>query len=155
MPLYDVHVQQVDGVPLAVVRRQARPSQLATLVPECCGLVWEAVRSQRTTAGRHVALYWDGSIRLEVGVELLGPFTDDGDVVVSATPAGTVATVTHLGPYAGLSAAHDAVRRWCGEEGQRLAGPSWEMYGHWQREWDADPSAIRTEIFYLLSPEPT
>jgi effector-binding domain-containing protein len=153
MPLYNVQIQQVDSVPLAVVRRQARPSELSTLVPEGCGLVWEAVRSQRTKAGRHVAIYWDDSIRLEVGVELLGPFTDDGDVVVSATPAGTVATVTHLGLYAGLGAAHDAVRRWCSEHGQRLAGPSWEIYGHWQREWDADPSAIRTDICYLLSPE--
>src|SRR5688572_22272350 len=151
MAAHDVQVQIVESVPLAVVRRQARQADLAGLVPECCGLVWEAVRSQRVTAGRHVALYWDGSIRLEVGVELLGPFLDDGEVVQSATPAGTVASVTHLGPYGGLGAAHDAVRRWCETQGHRLAGPSWEMYGHWKQEWNTDPAAIRTDVCYLLA----
>lgn len=146
----DVQLRDVDPAPVAVVRRQAQPSELAQLIPECCGLVWEALRSQRTKAGRHVAIYWDGSIRLEVGVELAGPFTDDGEVVASATPGGRVATATHLGPYGGLGAAHDAVRQWCAAKGHRLAGPSWEVYGHWQREWDDDPSAIRTDVHYLV-----
>jgi effector-binding domain-containing protein len=154
MPTHVVAVHEVDPVAVAVVRRQARPSALAQVVPECCGLVWEAVRSQRTKAGRHVAIYWDGSIRLEVGVELEGPFSDDGDVVASSTPGGLVATTTHLGPYSGLGAAHDAVREWCAANGRRLAGLSWEVYGHWQREWDAEPSAIRTEVCYLLAPDP-
>jgi effector-binding domain-containing protein len=145
-----VHVREVEPAPVAVVRRQVPRSALAEVVPQCCGLVWEAVRSQRARAGRHVAIYWDGSIRLDVGVELEGPFSDDGEVVVAATPGGLVATTTHTGPYSGLEAGHDAVRRWCAANGHRLAGPSWEIYGHWQREWDADPSAIRTEICYLL-----
>jgi effector-binding domain-containing protein len=145
-----VEIQQTPSVPLAVIRRQASPAQLSALVPECCGIVWQAVKAQKAAAGRHVALYWDGSIRLEVGVELLGAFIDDGEVVQSATPAGTVASVTHLGPYGGLGAAHDAVRRFCEAEGHRLAGPSWEIYGHWRPEWDADPSAIRTDVCYLL-----
>jgi effector-binding domain-containing protein len=67
------------------------------------------------------------------------------------TPAGLVASVTHLGPYAGLRAAHDALHDWCKTERRQLAGPSWEIYGHWQSEWDADPSRIRTDVFYLLA----
>ena len=153
MATHDVQIQTVESVPLVVVRRQASRAELAGLVPACCGLVWEAVRSQRVKAGRHVALYWDGSIRLEVGVELHGPFTDDGEVVASATPAGTVAMTTHVGPYGGLGAAHDAIARWCEASGRRLAGPSWEIYGHWQREWDTDPAAIRTDVYYLLAPD--
>ena len=151
MTSYAVQVQELDSIPVAVIRRQARPSDLARIVPECCGRVWNVVKSQQTKAGRHVAIYWDGSIRLEVGVELHGPFTDQGEVVPSATPAGIVASVTHFGPYGGLGAAHDAVRRWCKENNHHLAGPSWEIYGHWQREWDADPSRIRTDVYYLLS----
>ena len=65
---HEVQIRTLDSVPLAVVRRQASQAELASLVPSCCGLVWEAVRSQQVKAGRHVALYWDGSIRLEVGV---------------------------------------------------------------------------------------
>ena len=148
---YAVQVQQLESVPLAVIRRQAKASELSRVVPECCGLVWNAVRAQDAKGGRHVAIYWDGSIRLEVGVELAGPFTDHGEVVRSATPAGAVAWATHLGSYAGLGAAHEAVRRWCQDNDRRLAGPSWEIYGHWRDEWNTDPSQIRTDVFYLLS----
>src|SRR5215468_7341279 len=71
-----VQFEHLDGVPLAVIRRQASASELSRVVPECCGLVWNAVRAQQAQGGRHVALYWDGSIRLEVGVELHGSFTE-------------------------------------------------------------------------------
>ena len=146
-----VQIQRLDSVPLAVIRRQASASELSRLVPECCGLVWEVVRAQQAHAGRHVAIYWDGSIRLEVGVEIHGPFAEHGEVVRSATPAGAVAVATHFGAYGGLGAAHDAVRQWCLANNHRLAGPHWEVYGHWQREWNADPSRIRTDVHYLLS----
>ena len=145
-----VRIEQLPSAPLAVVRRQARQSDLPRLVPECCGLVWNAVRAQQARAGRHVAIYWDGSIRLEVGVELLGPFTEQDGVGLSATPAGTVASATHLGPYSGLGAAHQAVRQWCQAHDRELAGPSWEIYGHWLPEWNSDPSQIRTDVYWLL-----
>jgi len=151
MATHVVEILEMPSVPLAVIRRQAHPTELAGLVPECCGIVWQAVKAQKAAAGRHVALYWDAGIRLEVGVELLGPFIDDGEVVQSATPAGTVASVAHLGPYGGLGSAHDAIRRWCEAHGRRLAGPSWEIYGHWRPEWNGDPSAIRTDVCYLLA----
>ena len=151
MTSYAIQVQRLESVPLAVIRRQAKPADLSRLVPECCGLVWEAMRAQQVKAGRHVAIYWDGSIRLEVGVEVQAPFSEQGEVVRSATPAGMVASTTHLGPYAGLGAAHDAVHQWCRANNHRLAGPSWEIYGHWDPEWDADPSRIRTDVYYLLT----
>ena len=110
MSRYEVQLQQLGSIPLAVVRRQARPDELSRLVPECCGIVWNALRAQQVRGGRHVALYWDGVIRVEVGAEVNAPFAEQGDVVRSATPAGTVASVTHLGPYGGLAAAHDRRR---------------------------------------------
>lgn len=133
------------------MRRQVPPHDLAGVVPEGCGIVWQAVKAQHVPAGRHVAIYWDDAIRLEVGVELQGSFVDEEDVVTSATPSGRVASVTHLGPYDALGAAHDAIHRWAASTGQRLAGPRWEIYGHWRPEWNTDPSAIRTEVCYLLA----
>ena len=59
MTCYDVQLNQLESVPLAVVRRQANARDLARVVPECCGLVWNVVRAQKTEAGRHVAIYWD------------------------------------------------------------------------------------------------
>jgi len=150
MPTSPVQIEEIASIPLAAVRRQAAPSQLARLVPECCGLVWTAVRAQQAQAGRHVALYWDRGIRLDVGVELLGPFVEQGEAMRSATPGGTVAWATHRGPYGGLGATHEAIVQWCRAHHRRLAGPHWEIYGHWQEAWNSDPSQIETDVYYLI-----
>src|SRR5205823_4572451 len=96
--------------------------------------------------GRHVAVYLDCAIHLEVGVEIGGTFTASDSVVPSATPAGTVATVTHVGDYARLGDAHEAIRAFCRQRGLELAGPSWEIYGH----WNDDPRKVTTDVFYLI-----
>src|SRR5215469_125261 len=99
---YIIQLNRLDSIPLAVIRRQVSASQISGVVRECCGRVWSAMRAQQAKAGRHVAIYWDNSIRIDVGVEALGPFAEQGDVVRSATPAGMVASVAHLGPYGAL-----------------------------------------------------
>ena len=148
----EVRLERHSGRPLAVVRRLAKAQDLSRVVPDACGTVWAALRSQQVTgAGRHVAVYLDGQINLEVGVELDGPFADCGEVVGSTTPVGMVATTTHHGPYYLLHEAHEAIRRWCASHGQTPAGPNWEVYGHWQDEWTRDPAAITTDVFYLLA----
>ena len=150
MAVGPVQLRQVPGTALAVIRRQVKQSDLSRVVPESCGLVWGLLDAQGVRGGRHVAVYWDGSIRLEVGVELPGDFVERDGVVRSATPSGTVASAAHFGPYAELGAAHDAVRQWCAANHRVLAGPSWEVYGHWQPEWDRNPSLIRTDVFYQV-----
>ena len=148
---YDIRLEQLGSSPLAVVRRRARPQELSRVVPDGCGTVWKVIRAQQVAgAGRHVAVYLDDQINLEVGVELEAPFAGFGEVVRSSTPAGTVATTTHFGPYGQLFRAHEAVHRWCARSGMTLAGPSWEIYGHWNDEWNRDPTLIRTDIFYLV-----
>jgi hypothetical protein len=146
-----VRLEQLGSRPLAVVRRRAATQELSKVVPDACGLVWNVLRSQQVSgAGRHVAVYLDCQINLEVGVELEGPFAGHDEVVPSTTPAGLVAATTHFGPYGRLHEAHEAIRRWCQNIGYTLAGPNWEVYGHWQDEWNSDPSRITTDVFYLL-----
>ena len=148
---YDVHIQAVSAQPLAVVRRRAALAQLPQVIPAACGLVWNAIKAQQIKgAGRHVALYLDDVFNLEIGVELEQPIEDHDPLFASATPAGQVATTVHFGPYPQLHAAHKAIHDWCKTHHHTLAGPSWELYGHWQAAWNTDPSAIRTDIYYLL-----
>jgi effector-binding domain-containing protein len=148
---YDVRLEQLSSRPLAVVRRRAGLHELATVVPDACGTVWNVLQAQKIMgAGRHVAIYWDDKTNLEVGVELDTPFAGQGEVVGSATPAGAVATATHFGLYDRLHEAHEAIRQWCANRGYTLAGPNWEIYGHWTDEWNSDPAKIRTDVFYLL-----
>src|SRR6516165_7202501 len=59
-----------------------------------------------------------------------------------------------LAPWHGQrisGAAHDAIRQWCRANNRQHAGPNWEIYGHWQSEWNTNPSQIRSDIYYLLT----
>jgi effector-binding domain-containing protein len=149
---YDVRIEHMARKrPTAVVRRRAGFAELPKVVPEACGLVWNVMKAQKVKgAGRHLALYLDDKVNLEVGVELETPFAGHREVVGSELPAGRIATVVHMGPYGGLHAAHKAIRDWCAKHGHAPAGVNWEIYGHWEDAWNKDPSKIRTDVFYLL-----
>ena len=95
---------------------------------------------------QNAMLYKDDVPNVEVGVLAAGPFSDAGNVISSALPAGVTAGAIHRGPYAELHLTHRAVRDWCAAHGRRLAGPRWEIYGHWR----GDPNDLETEVYYLL-----
>ncbi|MEO8084506.1 MAG: GyrI-like domain-containing protein [Ardenticatenales bacterium] len=148
---YRVELKHVATTPLLVLQLRATQPQLSTVVPHACGVVWDFVRrSGIDSAGRHVAVYLNANIDLEVGVEVGADAAGGGDVFRSATPAGLVATTAHIGSYARLGEAHDAVLQWCTDHQHPLAGPSWEVYGH----WNEDPAQLRTDVFYLLNARP-
>src|SRR5262245_55035172 len=111
---YNIRLDSEPGRPLAVVRRRAKPQELSKVVPECCGLVWNVMRAQNVAgAGRHVAIYYDDVINVEIGVEVSTPFSGHGEVVGSTLPTGPIVLTTHFGPYQLLGAAHDAIHQWC------------------------------------------
>lgn len=144
---YQVVVSQVEPQLTAVVRFRARQDELSRVVPAACGEVWNYIRANQIPGpGRHIALYLNGEIDLEVGAEVSQPFQGDGRVMCSQTPAGLVATTTHWGSYDGLHQAHAAICEWCQQNGHSKAMINWEIYGH----WDDDPSKVRTDVFYLL-----
>jgi effector-binding domain-containing protein len=140
------------AVGLAVVRRRVRQSELARLVPECCGLVWNFARAHGLKGGRHVAVYLNSAIDVEIGVEVAGDFEEGDGVVRSSTPAGPVVTATHFGPYQGLGTTHRAIEAWCRSNGRQPTGVSWEIYGHWEADWNTDSSCIRTDVYYQVRP---
>src|SRR4051794_23130449 len=105
---YEVRVAEImKPPPLAVVRRRAGAGELPRVVVECCGLVWNALKAAGVSgAGRHVAVFRDDVVNLEVGVEMDGEFAGTGEVVCSALPVGLVVGTIHLGPYQKLGEAH-------------------------------------------------
>ena len=150
--MIEVRPQRVDAAPLLVVRRRGAPFELASIVPAACGLVWDTLRARGLRGGRHVAVYLNDAIDIEVGVEFDGAWDDaPGEVIRSSTPAGLVATTTWFGPYAGLRHAYAAIREWAAANGHRLAAQRWEVYGHWDPAWDDDPSRIRTDVFWAIA----
>ena len=148
-----VQLENRPGQSLAVVRRIARRTDLARVVRDGCGVVWNGLQKCGAQgAGRHIAVYWDDLITVEVGVEIGPDFQSIGEVQRSDTPAGLVAFACHRGPYHTLFQAYDAIRQFCTDRGFRVTGPSWELYGHWQESWNHDPSRIETEVCVRIEP---
>jgi effector-binding domain-containing protein len=149
---YEIRLEQLPSHPLAIVRRRAKIADLPAIIPDACGVVWRSIRAQNIPgAGRHIAVFLDDEMSVEIGVELEAPYTGGYDLVASATPAGLVATAIYYGPYPGLPAVHSAIRNWCATNSRALGGPNWEIYDHWQDAWNNDPSKIRTDVYYLLA----
>jgi effector-binding domain-containing protein len=146
---YQVHLMQVAPQTTAVVRLRANPSEFATVIPPICGEVWKFIRSSQCLhGGRLLTIYLDCDGNIECGAEVDQSFAGTDRVICSTTPAGTVATAAHLGPYQRLGEAHDAIQKWCAENGHALTRVSWEVYDH----WNDDPAQLRTDVFYLLRP---
>jgi effector-binding domain-containing protein len=146
---YDVVLRTVEAGRIAAVREHVTPVDIAQRFGPALDQVWTFVRAAGLSTNHNVFVYDDSAPGvIEFGVQVDTEF-EDGDVVMcSETPAGTIATTTHVGPYDELGAAHSAVRAWCLDEGRPITGPFWEIYG----DWNDDPAKLETEVCYLLRP---
>jgi len=144
---YDIRIEQAEPRRLAAVRREAKLSELSRVIPASLGDVWAYIKKHNVPHhGLNVAVYLDCKFTLELGVLVDADVADDGNVHPAFTPGGTVAATTHFGPYRLLGGAHEAIKKWCLANGREFAGPSWELYGH----WDADESKLRTDVYYVI-----
>ena len=148
-----INIVQTTPIPTAVIRARVSSQELARFIPAACGKVWQFIRAAKLPGpGHHVAVYLgDGSV--EVGAEVQEPFTGNERVVCSRLPRGRAVSVTHFGPYADLAKAHLALREWAKRMNIGLSAVCWEVYGHWEEEWNRDPSKIRTDVYCLISSE--
>jgi len=148
-----VSIERVVPRVIAAVRRQVALGQVAGAFREPLDQVWAFLRTQPglVSGGHNVFLYEHPARRgapmtVHFGVEVARDFAAAGEVQAVRTPAGEVATATHVGPYARLRTTHDAVHAWLAAHERTPAGTSWEVYGDWQQ----DPSKLETTVFYLL-----
>ena len=150
---HPVRVENAAPRGVAAVRARLPISDVSARFPEYLDQVYAAGRAGSVGLdGQNVFIYGgaagpDGATEMDFGVGALGPFAPVGSVRYAALPAGEVAATTHWGDYAGLGAAHGAVIAWCRAHGRELAGPRWEVYGH----WSDDPARRRTDVYHLLS----
>ena len=136
---YDVEVRQVQAQGIAVVTGPATAADLPRRIRALFDRFYAGFKSQGEL---NVVYYpsWDpeGEFQIQCGV-----LSESGK---ASLPAGSAATTVYFGPYDRMKPAHDAIHQWVRANGRRLAGPSWEIYGH----WNEDPAKLRTDIFYLL-----
>ena len=126
--------------PIAIVRGRANSANLPAKIRESFDQFYASFKGK---GGLNIVYYPGtgaaGEFDIACGVQL----EQDGN---ASTPAGDVATTIYMGPYNQMKPAHQAIHQWVRENGRQLAGPSWEVYGH----WNDDPAQLRTDIFYLL-----
>jgi effector-binding domain-containing protein len=145
---HEVNLATVAAQTIAAVRERVTPADIASRFGPALDQVWQFVRGAGLRTGHNVFVYDDAHPGLiEFGVQVDTRFADEDVVVCTETPAGTVATTVHMGPYDQLGPAHAAVRAWCRHEGRAMTGIFWEVYS----DWDDDPARLRTDVFYLLA----
>jgi effector-binding domain-containing protein len=150
----DVRFATVAARSTAVVPRTTTWGEFPKLWGPLFWLVYEFVRPcpELATGGgderwQNVMLYKDERPDVEVGVLVSRRFQAEGPVILSALPAGEVATATHRGDYSQLGVTHEAVRDYAAAHARELAGPCWEIYGHAQ----PDPNESETENLLAAS----
>ncbi|MFL5620366.1 MAG: GyrI-like domain-containing protein [Gemmatimonadaceae bacterium] len=147
---YSVSVLHVAPRTIAAVHARLPSSRVPAEFKRYLDQVYAAGASGMPLDGQNVFLYRDavedpGQLDVEFGVGISAPIAALGDVRPVELPSGEVAMTTHRGAYTGLGAAHAAVLAWCQSHSRSLAGPRWEVYGHW-----TDGELPRTDIYYLL-----
>jgi effector-binding domain-containing protein len=153
--VYDVKLEQAAPRGMAAVRARVPASRVAALFRIYLDQVYAAGRAGTVQLdGQNIFVYRDvettpDHIDVEFGVGVAAPFSSAGSVLYSVTPSGGVATTTHWGDYGALGDAHAAVVTWCRSHDVPLAGPRWEVYGHWR-----EGITPRTDIYYLVAPRP-
>lgn len=149
---YDVVASQVAPRLVAGVRAQVARGQVGREFGRHLDLVYAAARTGAISLdGQNIFIYRECSddlLTVDFCVGATASFSAVGTVVPMYTPGGLAAVTTHRGDYAGLGAANAAIAEWCRTHQRVRAGPSWEVYGH----WDPDPAKLRTEVYYLLHP---
>lgn len=149
---YEVVEVAVDARPVAGVRARVARGRVAQEFGRHLDQVYAAARAGTVALdGQNIFIYRDATpdqLTVDFCVGVKAPFASAGAVVPLQTPSGVAAMTTHVGDYRALGEANAAILVWCREHERALAGPSWEVYGH----WNEDSKKLRTDVYYLLKP---
>lgn len=147
---YIVTEVQVEPRRVAGVRAVVKRGQVGAVFARYLDQVYAAAKAGAVSLdGQNIFIYRDATehdLTVEFCVGVTAPFTAVGNVLPLETPGGAAVMTTHRGDYGRIPDANAAIRNWCRETNRPYAGPSWEVYGH----WDPDPAKLSTEIYYLL-----
>lgn|SRR5262245_23628552 len=151
---HEVVIKTVSAQPLAAVRRRVLIGDVGRAWGPALDLVWEFLRRHKglRSDGHNCFLYHhaakgETAMDVDFGVQVIRPFEGEGEISCTETPAGEVAMTTHIGSYAGLAGAHQAINSWRVAAGRTFGACSWEIYG----DWTADEAKLETQVVYLLS----
>jgi effector-binding domain-containing protein len=151
--------------PYAAIRTKVSmkdiPSVLPPLIPEMFGwLAKNNITPQGPPFFQYLTIDKDNQLEVAVGIPVQNAVTGNGRVVEGAFPAGTYATVTHIGNYSHLREAHMALDSWLDNNGwkdKRQATDQGMQYGSRTEFYPSDPKVVtnpdkwESEIAILLA----
>jgi effector-binding domain-containing protein len=144
---YDVELVDLQEQHAAVVRGRVPLDEIAGFLGQAFGEVARVAESQGLkVSGPPFARYRAGGAEpwdVEAGFPVHGTFTTEGKVEPVTLPGGRTARTLHVGDYAALGAAYEAVQTWLVENGYAAEGDPWESYLD-----GPDVPQPRTEVFF-------
>src|SRR6478735_4960004 len=133
---YEIVVEDVAARPIAAVHLSVPIGGVAAAWPPALDKVWAFLRGHDglRTDGHNIFVYHHpvlpgAPMEVDFGVEVSRAFEPEGEIVLTQTPAGRVASTVHVGPPDQLADANAAIEDWCLADRRPLAGVSWEIYG--------------------------
>ena len=147
----DFSTREIGSQPMVGIRVTAKMTELGQIMGPLFGeVVGHIQRSGHHPAGMPFAIYHGmdgGEVDVECGIPVASPVESDGRIKAGELPAGTVATVIHMGPYEALRDTWAALTGWMSSQGLAPAAAPWEVYVT-DPGAEPDQSKWRTEIFF-------
>ena len=146
---YEVEIHELAPTHTAVIKKTVAWSEisgaLAGIYPEVLSYLHTAgIEPERAPFARYAPR--DAGVEIEAGfMTEATPIQGNGTIEPSRLPGGEAAVCLHVGPYAGVSEAYEAVTAWLKEQGREPAGAPWEVY---TSPPDEDPPV--TEVVFPL-----
>jgi effector-binding domain-containing protein len=127
-----VGILELDLIQVAAVRSLVAAEDIPDFMSDALSLVATALRAAGIAPSgppfaRYFAMGPDG-LDMAAGFPVGEPFVEAGVVHPGELPAGPAAIVTHVGPYGGLEAAWNSLRRQARALGHALGEDPWEVY---------------------------
>ena len=142
---------QLEAQHIVGIRTTVAMSEIAQSMGPLFGEVHGYIQgSGEKPAGMPLAIYHSmpgPTVDLECAMPIASAMNGEGRVRAGELPAGTAATVTHLGPYDNLPQTWAALTEWMKSQGLEASGAPWEVYAT-DPGAEPDPSKWRTDIFF-------
>ncbi len=147
----DFGTREIGSQPIVGIRVTSKMTELGQIMGPLFGDVMAHIQqSGQHPAGMPFAIYHgmnDGEVDVECGIPVASPIDGAGRIEAGELPAGTVATVTHTGPYEGLGGTWASLTQWMSSQGLSPAAAPWEVYVT-DPGAEPDSSKWRTEIYF-------
>ena len=142
---------QLEAQPILGIRTTTGMDKIAQIMGPLFGELYGYIQAQgQCPAGMPLTIYhaMDGNtVELECAMPVASPLAGAGRIQAGELPCGTMASITHMGPYDDLPATWAALTEWMKSEGLEAGGAPWEVYVT-DPGAEPDKSKWRTDIFF-------